>query len=107
MKLANLFQSIPAELPQEISQTILSADSVKIERIVSKGHCSPPDFWYDQSQHEWVLVVAGEAKLQIENDVVHVRAGDYINIPAHVKHRVVWTHPTQETIWLAVFYAAA
>ena len=34
----------------------------KIERIVSRGHASPEDFWYDQEENEWVMVVKGTAR---------------------------------------------
>jgi cupin 2 domain-containing protein len=101
---ANLFQAIPTDLPEEITHCLLSCERLKIERIVSKGHSSPPDFWYDQDQNEWVLLIAGEARLQLENETIHLQPGDYFNIPAHVKHRVAWTAPEHETIWLAVFY---
>jgi cupin 2 domain-containing protein len=101
-----LLEGIPAELPEEISQTICSTDSVRIERIVSRGHASPEGFWYDQEENEFVLVVRGRAGLKLENedDIVVLKAGDYLNIGAHVKHRVEWTDPTCETIWLAVHY---
>lgn len=101
---ANLFQAIPAELPEELAQTIIQSDSLRIERIVSKGHCSEEGFWYDQAEAEWVLLVQGEAKLAFEDHTLALRPGDYVNIPAHVKHRVAWTTPDVETIWLAIFY---
>ncbi len=102
----DLFEGIPAELPDEIFDTICSNDSVKIERIVSRGHASPEGFWYDQDRNEFVLVVRGRAGLRLENedDVVVLDPGDYLNIGAHVKHRVEWTDPACETIWLAVHY---
>jgi cupin 2 domain-containing protein len=101
-----LFEGIPAELPGEIFDTIFSAESVKIERIVSRGHASPEGFWYDQERNEFVLVVRGSAGLKFENedDIVVLRTGDYLNIGAHMKHRVEWTDPTCETIWLVVHY---
>ncbi|MDO8908268.1 MAG: cupin domain-containing protein [Pseudohongiella sp.] len=81
------------------------ATGVRIESIVSRGHASPEDFWYDQDQHEWVMVVEGEAVLAVEGQPdVHLRAGEYLNIPAHVRHRVVSTAKDQATVWLAVFY---
>ncbi|MGZ3238288.1 MAG: cupin domain-containing protein [Burkholderiaceae bacterium] len=106
MKVANLFQDIPNNLPAELVESLLVSKDVRIERIVSKGHQSPPDFWYDQSENEWVLVVKGEAKLRFEtdNEIVHLIAGMHVNIPAHQKHRVDWTRENEETIWLAVFY---
>lgn len=102
----NLYRAIPAVWPDEITQTLLSAAGVRIERILSHGHCSPPDFWYDQAEHEWVLVLQGAARVQFDAETVFLQAGDYVNIPAHVRHRVAWTDPEGVTIWLAVFYAA-
>ena len=104
MNPGNLYQQIPADLPQEITESLLETEHLKVERIVSKGQCSAPGFWYDQEQNEWVLLVKGGAKLQFESDSVHLRPGDYLNIPAHVKHRVEWTTAEEETIWLAIFY---
>ena len=100
----NLLENIPLNLQEEVFQNILSHKEIKIERIISKGHCSEPDFWYDQDENEWVLLIKGEAKLQFEHHIKHLLPGDYVNIPAHIKHRVQWTSPKEETIWLAVFY---
>jgi len=102
----SLLNNIPPDLAEEIFETLCQTDSVKIERIVSKGHASPPGFWYDQEKDEFVLVVRGSAGLRFEGqkEVVELRAGDWINIKAHVRHRVEWTDPAGETIWLAVFY---
>lgn len=103
---SNLFADLPAELPAEFFQTLLEAGRVRIERIVSRGHCSPPGFWYDQPQSEWVLVVAGAARLLIEGrELLELGAGSYVNIPARTRHRVEWTDPEQPTIWLAVHYS--
>lgn len=106
MKTANLFQNIPAQLPMEITETLAVAGTTRIERIVSRGHCSPPGFWYDQEQHEWVVLLKGAATLRIANrdEPVDLAPGDYIHIPAHLRHRVEATAPEEETIWLAVFY---
>ncbi len=77
-----------------------------MERIVSRAHVSPPDSWCDQDEHEWVAVLAGKAQLQIEgqDQLVTLGPGDMYDLPAHTKHRVVWTAPDKETIWLAVFW---
>ena len=104
MNAPNLFADLPATLPDELFQTLLAAPHVRIERIVSRGHASPPDFWHDQSQREWVLLVQGAARLQFDEATVELKPGDFINIPAHQRHRVEWTTPTEPTIWLAVFY---
>ena len=104
----NLFSNIPADLPDEVVETLLENKSLRIERIVSHGHASAKDFWYDQHQHEWVLLLQGEAKLQFEDDteLLSMKPGDYMNIPAHRRHRVEWTTPTEPTIWLVILYAA-
>jgi cupin 2 domain-containing protein len=79
---------------------------VKVERIVSRGHTTAPDTWYDQESHEWVLVLRGRAIVQFENeDPIPLGPGDHLNIPAHRRHRVTWTDPDQATVWLAVHYA--
>jgi len=104
LEAANLFDNIPRELPAELSQTLLSSGRLRIERIISRGHESAPDFWYDQDQPEWVLVLRGAARLQFQEGSLDLEGGDYVHIPAHKKHRVAWTTPEQETIWLAIFY---
>jgi len=87
-----------------VISTLLKSENVRIERIVSHGHSSPEGFWYDQDQHEWVMVLTGQAKLRIEGDLLEMQPGDFVNIPAHVKHRVEWTTPDEPTVWLAVHY---
>ena len=102
----NLFADLPQHLPDELVTTLLDATNVRIERIVSHGHASPEGFWYDQDQHEWVVVLKGVARLRFENDEqpVEMKPGDFVNIPAHRRHRVEWTTPDEPTIWLVVFY---
>ncbi len=104
MNTTNVFSDLPQPLPEEVSSTLLKAGSVRIERIVSHGHASPEGFWYDQDQHEWVLVLTGRAKLRLGDDLIEMKSGDYVNIPAHMKHRVEWTTPDEPTVWLAVHY---
>jgi len=106
MLVDNLFDRIPAQLPEEITQTLLSASGIRIERIVSRGHASPDGFWYDQPEHEWVLLLAGEAGLELEGEPVRsLKPGDFLLLDAHRKHRVVWTKADANTIWLAVFFS--
>ncbi len=100
----NLFSDLSTQLSVELYTTLLDADNVRIERIVSLGHASPEGFWYDQDQHEWVVVLKGAAQLKFEDGVIEMRSGEFINIPAHKKHRVEWTTPDEPTIWLAVHY---
>ena len=101
----NLFSHISQDLGREAFDQILSSGAVRIERIVSLGHTSPETGWYDQAEHEWVLVAAGSGTLEFEDGRrITLEKGDYLNIPAHERHRVVWTDPNRPTIWLAVFY---
>jgi cupin 2 domain-containing protein len=109
--LHNLFANIPATLPAELSEKLLRAGELRIERIVSRGHVSPPDFWYDQAEHEWVLLLQGAARLQLidsneQERIIGLKAGDYLHLAAHQRHRVEWTTPDADTIWLAVFYSS-
>ena len=100
----NIFDDLPQHLPKEVVQTLIQAADVRIERIISYGHASAPDFWYDQGQAEWVIVLKGAARLQFEDGMVEMKVGDFVNIPAHKKHRVDWTTPDEPTVWLGVRY---
>ncbi|MGP8308816.1 cupin domain-containing protein [Vibrio sp. YIC-376] len=101
----NLFKDLPNDVSEETFEDLLCRENLRIERIVSHGQTSPEHGWYDQEEHEWVLVLKGTGELTFENgSVKRLEAGDHINIPAHTKHKVSWTDPNQETIWLAVFY---
>lgn len=100
----NIFDDLPQHLPGEVVQTLIRAADVRIERIISHGHASAPDFWYNQPRHEWVIVLKGAARLQFENRMVEMKPGDFVNIPAHCQHRVDWTTPDEPTVWLGVHY---
>ena len=104
-EIGNLFDSIPQHLSEEVFSELVRGDKIKIERIASKGHSSPASGWYDQAENEWVAVLKGAAKIVFENgNEVHLIAGSHLTIPAHTKHKVTWTTPDTETIWLAVHY---
>jgi cupin 2 domain-containing protein len=96
----------PGSAAEERVSQLLRREHVRIERIVSTGQASPPGFWYDQDESEWVVVLSGAARLLIEGER-EARAlgpGDFLNLPAHTRHRVEWTDPAVPTVWLAVFY---
>ena len=102
----NVFKNIPDDLVDEFFETITETKNIRIERIVSRGHASPDDFWYDQAENEYVLLLQGSAVLRFKdkkNSVV-MHPGDYVIIPKYVKHCVEWTDPDKDTVWLAVFY---
>jgi cupin 2 domain-containing protein len=100
----NLFADLPTRLPDELFTTLLEAANVRIERIVSHSHASPEGFWFDQDQHEWVIVLKGAARLRFEDGTIEMNPGDFVNILAHKKHRVEWTTPAEPTVWMAVYY---
>jgi cupin 2 domain-containing protein len=102
----NIHASLPAEIRDEIFEELVRAEHVRIERIVSRGHSSPAQGWYDQSENEWVIVLEGSGTILFENGTeVSLGRGDYLNIPSHARHKVVRTDPDRMTIWLAVFYS--
>jgi cupin 2 domain-containing protein len=102
----NLFGDLPISLPEEVVEVLVEGQGVRIERVISTGQASPEGFWFDQRRAEWVAVLKGEAELLFEGDdePVAMKPGDYVLIPAHRRHRVEWTTPTEPTIWLAVFF---
>lgn len=105
MGAGNIFECLPKSLDVEVLEDIVRSDKVRIERILSQGQSSPASGWYDQDENEWVIVLQGSGRLAFgDGSEINLNAGEYINIPAHKKHRVAWTDPDRVTIWLAVFY---
>jgi len=103
--MGNIFNNIPAELPKEIFEDVLSTEKLRIERIVSKGQTSPENGWYDQDENEWLIVLSGYGVIEyINGDKVILKQGDYLNIKAHEQHRVIETSVDEATVWLAIFY---
>jgi len=104
--IGNIFGEIPEDLTDEVIQILIQHKNLRIERIISKGHKSPKDFWYDQEESEWVILIQGYAEIKFEGhkESFKLTAGDYLNIPAHQKHRVEKTDEKEITIWLAMFY---
>lgn len=102
----NMLITLPTDLSKEVTEILCSGKNVRIERIISKGQVSEAGFWYDQSESEWVMLVSGEAIVEFENPArkVSLKSGDYVLILPNERHRVDWTDPEKETIWLAVFY---
>lgn len=114
-RVTNLLRDLPPEPPspggEEIFEALLQAPGVKLERIVSHGQATPAGEWYDQAWDEWVMVLAGGARLRVAeggegNDEGEVEydlgPGDAVLLPAHCRHRVTWTDPERATVWLAL-----
>ena len=105
--LANLFAELPSTpQPEEQFRELLARPGLRIERIVSTGQASPPGFWYDQPQGEWVLLLRGQAWLEIagEGRARHLLPGDFVHLPPGRKHRVAATDGENATVWLAIHY---
>lgn len=100
----SILTELPTDKEQEHFQDLLTRPGVKLERIVTYGQVTPPGEWYDQAWDEWVMMVQGEAKLLLEQDaqLLHMKPGDHVLLPAHCRHRVEWTPEDQATIWLAL-----
>jgi cupin 2 domain-containing protein len=103
--MGNIFSAWPDKLENEFFEELIRHKNIRIERIVSKGHASPEDGWYDQQENEWVIVLEGSGTIRFESgEEVCLKKGDYLNIPAHTRHKVTRTDPDNVTIWLAVHY---
>ena len=104
----NLFAAT-SPVADEVTDLLVRHEGVRVERIVSRGHRSPVGFWYDQDEHEWVAVLRGQARLLFEGPrgEVTLGPGDHVVIAPHERHRVEWTDPEAETVWLAVFYSGS
>ena len=102
----NLFDPLPDARAAEAVDTVLSRPRIRVERIVSLGQASPPAFWYDQDEGEWVVLLSGAARLRFadEGEARALVPGDCLDIAPHRRHRVDWTDPARPTLWLAIFY---
>lgn len=101
----NLFADLGAARLEEEILPLLASGNVRIERIVSTGQSSPPGFWYDQEEHEWVLVLRGRGVIEYEDGKqISLKPGDHLHIPARVRHRVRETSRGEPTLWLGVFW---
>ena len=102
----NLLWPLPDARAAERVDNLLTRPGLRIERIVSLAQASPPGFWYDQAEGEWVLLLAGAARLRFadETEARLIEPGDWLDIAPHRRHRVEWTDPVSPTVWLTVFY---
>lgn len=102
-----LVGACPAE-GQERMRLLLEQPGLRLERIHSCSASSPEGFWYDQRDHEWLMVLQGSARIGYGDGrpEVALHCGDSLLIPAGCRHRVVETDPAPGTIWLALFWRA-
>lgn len=104
----NLLENLPPGAAAELTRRLLDGPGWRLESIVSTGQASPPGFWYDQDEHEWVLLLSGAARLEIAEpaQTIELVPGSFVELPARRRHRVAWTDPTGPTVWLALFWPA-
>jgi cupin 2 domain-containing protein len=101
----NLLAAIPNAAAGEVVTPLVVRGGMRFERIVSMGQASPEGFWYDQPEHEFVFLAQGHAELELaDGRIVTLRPGDWLEIEAHVRHRVRSTAPDEPTVWLVAFY---
>lgn len=102
----NIYAELPTDFTNEIFEPLLQTPSLLLERIISYGQTTPEDEWYDQEKDEWVMLLSGSAGVRIESepDIIELKPGDYLLLPAHQRHRVEWTSATEKTIWLALHF---
>lgn len=104
----SLVGPVPGALPEELVEALARWPGGRIERIVSRGHVTPEGDWYDQDEDEFVLLVSGAARLALEDgESIKLAPGDWLELPAHLRHRVEWTPLDRDTVWLAVFQPRA
>lgn len=104
----NLLAALPQRTEGEVFEHIVEGEGFVLERIVSFGHVTAPGSWYDQDRDEWVLLLCGGARLRFEDvaSTIELVPGDAVLIPAHRRHRVDWTRPDCETVWIALHFRA-
>jgi cupin 2 domain-containing protein len=104
--LSNLFRDLPTSLAAERVDVLVDAPGVRLDRIVSLAHATPPGEWYDQETNEWVILLRGRAALRFEDESAPrvLEPGDHVLIAAHRRHRVEWTEPSAHTVWLALHW---
>lgn len=97
MRIANLFkvETVPSG---ETFEALAQFGSTTIERIVSSD--KPSTELYDQEQDEWVVLLRGDAELEVAGKTHKLSAGDFVSLPAHTPHRVLST--SAGALWLAV-----
>lgn len=105
----SLLEGVCPAAGQETTQVLMEQNGLRLERIHSCQASSPEGFWYEQREHEWVLLLQGTAQLQFEDEPTarQLCRGDSLWIEAGRRHRVVATDPEPGCVWVALFWSAA
>ena len=94
---------------EETITVLLEQPGLRLEQIRSCQSSSPNELWYNQREHEWVVLLQGSAQLQFADEAVPrlLSQGDCLFISAGRRHRVVATDPAPGCVWLALFWPPA
>jgi len=95
----NLFDFELPKSDEESFKTLLENKNVTIKHIVSNTLKTPQTFCSDRD--EFVVLLKGCAKIEIDNEVKKLKTGDTLFIPANTKHKVLKTKKV--AIWLAIY----
>jgi cupin 2 domain-containing protein len=98
MKLGNVFEDCSPPSAGERFDVLLKHKNLVVERIVSSANLTPNK--HVQSQDEWVLLVRGEAEIEVAGEAVVLRSGDYLFLPSGTVHTV--KSASEGAMWLAV-----
>ncbi len=98
MQVKNVFANSQPPQVGELSSTILRHKNVRIERIISSASFGPCD--YRQEQDEWVILLKGQAVMNIAGERIELYSGDHVFLPSGLSHSVLST--SEGAVWLAV-----
>ena len=95
----NLFEieDLPP-IDSEIFKTLLKHKNIEIKKIISNTLKTPQTFI--QKEDEFVVLLKGCAKIEINGKIKKLKSGDTIFIPANTSHTLLKTKKI--AIWLAI-----
>ena len=97
--MSNIYDYELPELNSEIFTTEFKSDNVEIKTIVSNTLTTSQTF--TQECDEWVVVLQGCAKIEMDGVVYKLKKGNTLFIPANKEHKLLKTKKV--VVWLAVY----
>jgi cupin 2 domain-containing protein len=86
------------EIDSEIFETLLKHKNVEIKKIISNTLNTPQTFI--QKEDEFVVLLKGCAKIEINGEIKKLKSGDTLFIPANTPHTLLKTKKV--VIWLTI-----